>query len=158
MPDIFYMFILIVMAVGGGAFLIVFGKKAKEKKKKTDKILSIILTSKITSLSIIANTSGLSTSEVSALVEEMIEKANGQNAEYKMIKNAYIDYAQNEVVLDPHAYDTILNKIGDSVNSVLDRFAPKKEIKKDWTCQYCKTLNRAEGYTCTGCGANHVAG
>lgn len=67
-----------------------------------------------------------------------------------MLKNAYIDYRKDEVVLSPKANDNILNK---TIDYVLDGFSLKKKVKKDWICQSCDTLNKTKNYNCLSCGA-----
>ena len=141
--------IMIPLLVVGGFFM----KKEMDKRKRMSNITSIISVSGLTALSEIANAAGLSVTETKSLIAKMIELANAKVPEYKVLKNAHLDHAKNSVVLDAHANDSIMNKIGNSVNSALDRFAPKKEIKKDWTCKFCGALNKAKDYSCASCGA-----
>lgn len=153
MLEVFFAIVLLVVLIVGGAFLGSYLKKEKDKNKKKSKIASIISISNVTSLAIIANTSGLAISEVKTLLEEMMAQANKNKPEYKVLKNAYIDYTKNEVILDPKASNTMLDKLGDSVHAVLDKFTPNKKEKKDWDCTYCHALNQAKTYACANCGA-----
>ena len=151
-----YEVIAILIMIAGFVFAILAIKKMAEKRKKMDKILSVISYSETTPLSTVVKNTGFSQNEVVTLIDEIIKAANGKDERYKLLKNARIDYAKGEVVLDLHANDSVLAKIGNSVNSVLDRFAPKKEIKKDWTCRFCGALNKGGDYTCVSCGAGRI--
>ena len=139
------------MLVGIFTFFIIFDRKQKEKKRKTDNIYSAISLSNITSITAIAQTLGLSISETRRLIEEIIKETKQKKKDYKLLKNAYIDYGKDEIVLNPKANDNILKK---TVDYVLEGFSLKKEIKKDWLCNYCNTLNNANFYNCLSCGAN----
>ncbi|MEH7223222.1 hypothetical protein V7112_05345 [Bacillus sp. JJ1566] len=87
---------------------------------------------------------------IETLIEEIIEKTKHNKKEYKILKNAYIDYRKDVVVLNPKANKNILSK---TIDYVLDGFSLQKEIKKDWICHYCNTLNNKESRHCPSCGA-----
>ncbi|GEN82864.1 hypothetical protein SLU01_11760 [Sporosarcina luteola] len=151
MADFFYAVILVVMLVGILTFVIIFSRKEKEKAKKIDNIYSAISISNITSITGIAQTLGLSIDETKGLIEEIIKKTKNNKRDYKLLKNAYIDYSKNEVILNPKANYNVLNK---TIDYVIEGFALKKKIKKDWICKHCNTLNNTKFYNCHSCGAN----
>ena len=153
MADFFYMAFLVVMAVGGFTILIIYLIKKEGKDKKKDNIYSAISISNITSITAIAQTLGLSISETRELIKEIIKETKNNKKDYKLLKNAYIDYRKDEVVLNPKANDNILNK---TIDYLLDGFSHKKKIKKDWICNHCNTFNDTKFYNCRSCGANNT--
>lgn len=145
-----------------------FGKKEEIKRKKKENVISCVIISKIYSLNEISKVTGLSLFEVETLLKEIIKTSSlGNNKINKLMnigafKNAMINHASGEIVLDPHANDTMFTRMGAAANSVLDRFAPKPnneavafqtEKPQDWNCEYCNSLNPAELIKCSQCGA-----
>src|SRR5699024_4413076 len=117
--------------------------------KKLDNIYSVITVSKLTSIIDISRTLALNSEETRTLIKKLIEEAK-DNKDYRLLKNAYIDYRHDKVVLDPNAGNNTFTR---AVDSVMGSLFPKKESKIDWTCTYCNTLNRARLYNCHNCGA-----
>ena len=73
---------------------------------------------------------------------------------YAYLKNASLNFNTHEIKLDAKASNTVLDKVGDTTNSVLDRFVPKKKIpKSDWKCHYCAYMNKSKACKCEYCGA-----
>ena len=156
MADFFSMVFLVIMTVGMVTFSIILIIKKDKKDKKMDNIYSAISISNVTSITAIAQTLGLSIGETRKLIEEIIKETKNNKKDYKLLKNAYIDYRKDKVVLNPKANDSILNK---TIDYVLDGFSIKKKINndwksKDWTCNHCNTSNDNKIYNCLSCGAN----
>lgn len=152
MADFFSMLFSIVVLVSIFAISITFIVKKDRKDKKMANIYSAISISNITSITDIAQVSGLNISETRKLIEEIInESKNKRNKRnYRLLKNSYIDYRKDEVVLNPRANDNNLNK---AIDYLLDGFSLKKKAKKDWVCNHCDTLNKTKYYNCRSCGA-----
>ncbi|MHA6261538.1 hypothetical protein ACXYMX_16885 [Sporosarcina sp. CAU 1771] len=153
MADFFSMVFFIVMTVGFFILIIIFLIKEDRKDKKRKFIYSAISISNITSITDIAQTLGLNINETRGLIEEIINKTKSNKKDYKLLKNAYIDYRKDEVILNPKAKDNTLNK---TIDYLLDGFSLKKKIKKEWVCNHCNTLNNTKFYNCRSCGANNT--
>ncbi|WP_303966590.1 hypothetical protein [Sporosarcina ureae] len=150
MAEFFNALFSIVMLAGIFTVLIILVVNKERKDKKMENIYSAISISNLSSVNEIAQTVGLSVSETRELIEEIIKETKRNKSSYKLLKNAYIDYRKNEVILNPRARGNVLNK---AVDYLLDGFTLKKEVKNEWICSHCDTVNQTNFYNCRSCGA-----
>lgn len=155
-------FLIIILMVGVWSWLIASSNKEANILKQKDELLSLIIASKITSTHQLAKYTGIGYHEVEKLLLDMIKSSTHIKSgyikkttnRYAYLKNASLNLNTHEIKLDAKASNTVLDKVGDAANSVLDRFAPKKEIPKpDWKCHYCASMNKSKTYKCEYCGA-----
>lgn len=115
-------------------------------------IYAAITVSHMTSIQEIARVLQISPVETKKLTEAMIKRASNLDFTYKAVKNAYIDYDKNNIVLDPNASKGFVLQAFDSL------FKRAGSKKQTWSCLYCKTMNQAEIYQCYSCGATRREG
>lgn len=138
--------ILLLVAV------VYLAKREEAKKEKMKSIYAAITVSHMTSIQEIARVLQISPVETKKLTEAMIKRASNLDFTYKAVKNAYIDYDKNNIVLDPNASKGFVLQAFDSL------FKRAGSKKQTWSCLYCKTMNQAEIYQCYSCGATRREG
>ena len=106
--------------------------------KQKDELLSLIIDSKITSTHQHAKYTGIDYHQVEKLLLDMIKSSihiknryiKKTTNRYAYLKIALLNLNTHEIKLDTKASNTVLDKVGDAANSVLDRFPPKgRDIK-----------------------------
>lgn len=122
-------------------------KREEAKKEKMKSIYAAITVSHMTSLQEIAKVLHISPAETKKLMEAMIKRASNLDFTYRAVKNAYIDYEKNKIVLDPNASKGFVMQAFDTL---FKRTASKKQT---WSCPYCETMNQAKIFHCHNCGA-----
>lgn len=155
-------FLILILLVGVWSWIIISSNREANILKQKDELLSLIIDSKITSTHQLAKYTGIGYHEVEKLLLDMIKSSTHIKSgyikkttnRYAHLKNASLNLNTHEIQLDAKASNTVLDKVGDAANSVLDRFIPRKEIPKpDWKCHYCASLNKSKSYNCEYCGA-----
>lgn len=155
-------FLILILLVGVWSWIIISSNREANILKQKDELLSLIIDSKITSTHQLAKYTGIGYHEVEKLLLDMIKSSTHIKSgyikkttnRYAHLKNASLNLNTHEIQLDAKASNTVLDKVGDAANSVLDRFVPRKEIPKpDWKCHYCASLNKSKSYNCEYCGA-----
>lgn len=156
---------VIVIGVAAWCWIIFDTNKKNKLRKKKEEIVSLIRVSQITETREIAKRLGFDRYEVEKLLSEMITQVNQmKNSSIKkfspdllVLKKAQLDLNQHKIILDKHALDTFSDKLGNTANSILNRFAPKTASPlPDWKCIYCNSMNSPEKHECIHCGAGRT--
>ncbi|WP_375179053.1 hypothetical protein [Enterococcus rotai] len=146
--------IVTILNVLSGILGIVAVIKLLSKGTEKKKILSIITVSKIYSIDQIAEISYLSNEQTTTLIEKMI-KASKTNRDYRIFRNAHINYKNNILVLDTSKQNDLKDQLGKIATSIIDSLTPSENVKQeDWKCSYCGSLNQPENYKCESCNAS----
>lgn len=123
-------------------------------KKYETKIKSAITVSKVYLIDEICDITNINKEDVVTLTEKMISKGNNNNFDYRMFKNAHINYKTNEVVLDETKANSFSDKLGKMTSSLVEKLTFKEEpVKEEWKCVYCQGVNAPELLSCNYCGA-----
>jgi len=139
-----------VVWIGIGVFALWFFLRWKTRKKNTNNVLATISVSNVYSIGRIASSCRLKNEDVVKIVESLIATANklhpnnlsSGNEQYRIMRNARIDYTKSEIVLDENAMNLAATQAGFQKTTV--------------TCNYCgaKTdIINSSSAKCRSCGA-----
>ena len=136
-----------------------FFKSTKEKNE----IAKIIITSKLYSVSRIAQVAGISVDRVIRHIQDIIADANksvweGGNAEWKILRGAQLDLNKMEIIIDENIEKTnpTIGGLFDKAKKVIhSKLADQvSQEQQSWICPYCRTTNVGEEIVCNNCNAS----
>ena len=121
--------LIIFIAVCGVCIYLIatWGDGAKKRKQK---VLNIIASSGVTSISDISKATKIKEGKLIPVIQSLIAHANEDWSPFngvELLRGARLDLKKMEIILP--------------------------EEKKDWTCVYCRAVNEATTYTCHSCKA-----